>query len=250
METVTCPDSGHQASLRQRKKEATRRALRSAATRLIAERGLAEVTVEDIAAGADVSGRTFFNYFASKEDAVVGWDPELVAGLAEALVARPAGEDTLEALSAVLVETLGGFETEPRDLLDRLSLIRAEPHLLACHVAVWAEVERRLVAALAARSGPVRPGAAGPGPAFVGAARSGEVWPEDRPPDADRLALVVAAALTACRVAVMTWCERDGQVPLSDLVRSNLRAVADGLAGAVSTTQSIPTQGPTQGATR
>ena len=87
--------------LRQQKKRATRHALRLAALRLIAERGVQDVTTDEIAAAADVSVRTFFNYFASKEDAIVGNDPALADTLAEELLARPADEAPLDALRAV-----------------------------------------------------------------------------------------------------------------------------------------------------
>src|ERR1700684_3472572 len=61
---------GRPAGLRERKKLATRQALGAAAMRLAVERGLENVFVEDIAAAADVSPRTFNNYFASKYEAI------------------------------------------------------------------------------------------------------------------------------------------------------------------------------------
>src|ERR1700759_3655961 len=68
-------------SLRERQKPAPRRSLRRAALSLVAERGFAHVTIEDIAEAADVSPRTFFNYFPSKEAALFGGDPERAAEL-------------------------------------------------------------------------------------------------------------------------------------------------------------------------
>lgn len=64
--SIVCPPEG----LRERKRRATRRALQDAALRLVAEHGLEAVTVEDISRVVDVSSRTFFNYFPTKEDAL------------------------------------------------------------------------------------------------------------------------------------------------------------------------------------
>lgn len=59
-------------SLRERKRSDTYRALHDAAADLVLDRGLAQVTVDEIAERAGVSQRTFFNYFPTKEDAVLG----------------------------------------------------------------------------------------------------------------------------------------------------------------------------------
>jgi AcrR family transcriptional regulator len=63
--------------LRERKRLATRRAIQFAAVSVVRERGLEATTVDEIARVADVSPRTFFNYFPSKEEAIVGDGPEL-----------------------------------------------------------------------------------------------------------------------------------------------------------------------------
>jgi len=97
---------------RDRKKHATRQALRNAALQLVAERGFAHVTVEDIAEAADVATRTFFNYFPSKESAVIGADPDRVVQLKSSLLARPLQESPLEAVGSVLVEYAATIEQE------------------------------------------------------------------------------------------------------------------------------------------
>src|SRR5919206_1142741 len=87
--------------LRERKKLATRLAIHEAALRLVAERGLDRVSVDDIAQRADVSPRTFFNYFPAKDDAVLGLDPGATDRMVEAYADRPPGESPVQALRAV-----------------------------------------------------------------------------------------------------------------------------------------------------
>jgi AcrR family transcriptional regulator len=77
--------------LRERKKAATRQALHEAAFGLAIEHGADHVTVEAIADAAGVSRRTFSNYFANKEEALLYGDHQRMRGLIELVHARPAG---------------------------------------------------------------------------------------------------------------------------------------------------------------
>src|SRR4051794_40126464 len=86
--------------LRERKKLTTRQALGRAALRLAIERGPANVRREDIAPAVDVSLRTFGNYFAGKEEAIVSLAVARAAGMVAALRARPADEPIGRALIA------------------------------------------------------------------------------------------------------------------------------------------------------
>src|SRR5271165_5864259 len=102
--STDCASAAAEGGRRDRKKQATRQALRSAALELVAERGFAHVTIEDIAEAADVATRTFFNYFPSKESAVIGADPERIEELRTSLLTRPLAESPLQALRSVTVE--------------------------------------------------------------------------------------------------------------------------------------------------
>src|SRR5258707_15823045 len=90
------------SELPERETRAARRSLRRVALDLVAERGFGHVTVEDIAEAADVSPRTFFNYFPSKEAALFGADPERVAALRERILREAPGEPVLNALRTVM----------------------------------------------------------------------------------------------------------------------------------------------------
>src|SRR5246127_2962917 len=82
--------------LRERKKQRTRDAIARAALELFAERGYQETTLPEIAEAADVSTRTIFAYFPSKEDILFSDFPVMKQALAQALAERPEGEDALE----------------------------------------------------------------------------------------------------------------------------------------------------------
>ncbi|GAA2705340.1 MULTISPECIES: acyl-CoA-like ligand-binding transcription factor [Actinoplanes] len=90
--------------LRETKKQATRTALSWAAIRLVVERGYDRVLVEDIAAAAGVSPRTYNNYFSSKAEAVAARHRDRCFAVADSLRARPAGEPLWDAITQAVLE--------------------------------------------------------------------------------------------------------------------------------------------------
>ena len=99
------PDSGSPPlGLRASKKARTRLAISDVATRLFAEHGFEQVTLAQIAAASDVSVKTVFNYFSSKEDLFFDRADELFDGLVRTITERPAGTTVLEALHALFAE--------------------------------------------------------------------------------------------------------------------------------------------------
>jgi AcrR family transcriptional regulator len=135
--------------LRERKKTETRKAISDAALALAVERGPAEVTVDDIADAAGVSARTVFNYFGTKEAAILGIDPARRRQLLDRLESRPATESPLEAVRAALHDTTGdGGAVAWRT---RARLARDHPQLQSAYLASFASLEDELTAVLAQR---------------------------------------------------------------------------------------------------
>jgi AcrR family transcriptional regulator len=121
------------AGLRERKKEKTRQALAAAAMRLFAERGYEATTVADIAAAAEVSTRTFFAYFPSKEDVFFAGTRERLDLVRQAFAVQSGALPSLTAMRATLdqiIETASGDLFAPdRDV--RLRLLIERPELRA-----------------------------------------------------------------------------------------------------------------------
>src|SRR4051794_35384525 len=120
MRPVTAP-----LGLRERKKRATRQLIAETARRLFAERGFEGVTVAEIAREAEVSEKTVFNYFATKED-LVYWQLEAFeAQLLNAVSGRGPGESALDAFRRFVLAQRGLLvEQEPERRQELLKLSR------------------------------------------------------------------------------------------------------------------------------
>lgn len=135
--------------LRERKKATTRQALHEAALRLALEHGPDRVTVEAIADAADVSRRTFSNYFSGKEDAIFHGDRLRLEALVRAIHTRPLAESPEQAFRAAATALLAD-DLDPTWVAQR-RLLRRHPSLLPHQVAAYSAVERELAAEAARR---------------------------------------------------------------------------------------------------
>jgi AcrR family transcriptional regulator len=136
--------------LRERRKRLPPDELEAAALRLFGERGFDSVTVDDIAAEADVSRRTFFRYFASKEDVLLADHFVQLARLREALADRPPEEPILTALRNALLSMTGDFGERREMLILRGRIMRNTPSLQArsmVHQQAWEDAMQEMVAA-------------------------------------------------------------------------------------------------------
>ncbi|PZT69583.1 TetR family transcriptional regulator [Streptomyces sp. SW4] len=145
--------------LRERKKRRTRDALLRAALELFTEQGYEETTVDDIAAAVDVSQRTFFRYFASKEEAAFFVARLAEARFVEAVRGRPTGEAPFEVLCQALTESWDGIgaaieQLVPLELHMRFyRVVESTPALLAAHLRRATELEEEIARIVAAREG-------------------------------------------------------------------------------------------------
>ena len=127
-----------------------------AALRLVDERGFDKVTVEDISAAADVSPRTFFNYFATKDEALFGDRRSDALGMRERILAADPEMSVLAAILQATWPLLAGMEAERKNWVRRLHVMKKNPTLVAALMARSERLESDLVLTIAQRAG-VRP---------------------------------------------------------------------------------------------
>jgi AcrR family transcriptional regulator len=188
----------------ERHKQRTRRALEQAALHLFAERGFDATTVEDITDRADVSPRTFFRYFAAKDDVLFSSDDPLLARFHELILRRPAAEPPVVALGAAFAGWLVDEPLEEERLFLRERAIQSTPLLQGRRLEEQRRWEASIAEALTARGG------------------------DD--PDDPTARLLAAVVLTVLRVALDRWLEDEGRSDLPALVASQYRLLPQEVA--------------------
>ncbi|WP_181796533.1 TetR family transcriptional regulator [Streptomyces sp. WELS2] len=172
-------------TLAQRKRQLVADELTQAALGLLARGGFDAVTVDEIAAAAGVSKRTFFRYFASKEDVVVQFLTGLGAAMREELASRPASEPPSTALRHTVWRSIDACAGQTERTLRVVQLILGTPALLARFLERQAQWREELAAVVAER---------------LGLDPAAELYPR----------LAAGMALTAFHTVLQQWSESDG----------------------------------------
>jgi AcrR family transcriptional regulator len=183
-----------------RKKERTRRQLAEAAAELFYERGYAATTVEDIVAAVDVSPRTFFRYFPTKEDLVVALGETSLDLFLEAFGDRPPEESLQVAVGEAIDQSLAPGWEDTTKVRSFLALLRETPALRARWLEEAYGKRDRMAEVIAKRTG-------------------------TDPSDLRNLLIAGAITLTI-NTALQVWADQEVEAKASPFVHRGLKELA------------------------
>jgi AcrR family transcriptional regulator len=138
--------------LTERRREQTRAEIATEAARLFLENGVAGTSAEDIAEAAGISRRTFWHYFATKEEAVAPLLARSIGRVTEAFECRPEDEPLLEALAQAMTGN-AERDAEVPDVVGIVRLTREEPGLRRVWLQATSDMETRMAEVIARRLG-------------------------------------------------------------------------------------------------
>ncbi len=206
--------AGAPVGLRERKRRATRRAIQAAILDLAARDGYDRVTIEDISAAADISPRTFFNYFPTKDDALIGGFPDLADLAATREFLTQGREDGLIAgLGTLLGAASDALAEEQLPDERRRALLRGHPGLFAKRLAYLHRFEEELAGIIAERLAVDEPALAADAVAL-----------------ARRSRLLGLIGLAAVRYAYGRWVEERDERTLGDYIRDAFHELTETFA--------------------
>lgn len=191
--------------LRERKKARTREALQEAATERFARQGFDRTTVEEIAEACEVSPRTFFRYFPTKEDVLFADASAKRERLLAEIAERPPNEAAFTALRAAMRALAADYADDRAALVTRSQIVAESPHLRAYKAEHQHGWEADVVDALERRA-PAQP----------------------VPVCREELQLVAAVAVAALRVSLDAWVADAAGPDLDVLVEHAFVQLASG----------------------
>src|SRR5690625_4335560 len=151
MDADVLPGRGSDAGLRERLRMQTRADISRAAIRLASERGIAQVTVAEIAAEAGVSPRTFFNYFPAKRDALLTWVPSLDENALQQVATSTT--PLLGAVRGLLIDFAAVVQAQRSEVQQIRALLPTNPELRALLHERFREFEADIAQAIGQRLG-------------------------------------------------------------------------------------------------
>jgi len=196
--------------MREQTRQAVRRVLAGVALELFERQGFERTTIDQIAAAAGISRRSFFRYFETKEDVALVHGEGFARSLAEALRARPAAERPWAALRKAFEPLLQAHLADVPGALRVVHLLESTPSLQARRAQKQREWQAGLAAVLVERG---RPGMS-----------------------AVRAEAMAGAAVACWGAAAASWSRSNGRVSLEKAVDDAMEGVAS-LAGAARRTR-------------
>lgn len=190
--------------LRERKKRETRERIELAALEMFERDGFEATTIDDIAAAVDIAPRTFFHYFATKEDVVLSDYADRLSRITTTLAKRPEDEAPWTALREAFLVVAGDYETARPELIRRFQIMAATPSVFARSLQLQAGWETAVADAMTVRL-------------------------STSPDDDITPLLLAAAALAAMRASLRHWLTIGATTSLPALVTDCFEQLAHGL---------------------
>ena len=190
-------DEGQGEGLRERKRRETLQRIAQTGLDLFIAKGYEETTLDDIAAAADISRRTFFHYFKSKDEILLAWQTGLADSIHAVVLEGSADRSPLDALCDALLKLASHFDSDKAIVIARL--LESSDQLRAANQAKFARMEGAAFEALS------------------------HLWPQRS--RRERLRLVAMVGIGAFRVAIEEWTAEGGRVRLTKRIEKTFGAL-------------------------
>jgi AcrR family transcriptional regulator len=187
-----------QDGLRERKRRDTLQRVAQTGLELFVAKGYEQTTLDDIAAAAGISRRTFFHYFKSKDEILLAWQTGLVESVRAAVLEAATDQSPLDALCSALLKLASHYDGDSALVIARL--LRSNDQLRAANQAKYLHMEHAAFEALC------------------------QLWPQCA--RREGLRMVAMIGMGAFRVAVDEWTDAGGKEPFTRRIEktfANLR---------------------------